>query len=43
MDGATMWIAEHRGSAEADPAAVWRILSDVDGWGSWNDGIETIT
>ncbi len=38
-----MWVAEFRGTAEADPAAVWKILSDVDGWGSWNDGIETIT
>jgi len=38
-----MWVAEFRGTAEADPAAVWKILSDVDRWGSWNEGIETIT
>lgn len=38
-----MWVAEFRGTAEADPAAVWKILSDVDGWGSWNEGIETVT
>ncbi len=37
-----MWTTEYMGTAEADSEAVWQLLSDVDGWGAWNDGIETI-
>ncbi len=37
-----MWATEYVGMAEADSAAVWQLLSDVNGWGVWNDGIETI-
>jgi uncharacterized protein YndB with AHSA1/START domain len=38
-----VWVAEFKGTAEVGPAAVWKILSDVDGFGSWNEGIETIS
>lgn len=37
-----MWATEYSLTAEASPEAVWQLLSDVDGWGAWNDGIETI-
>ncbi len=37
-----MWSTEYTGTADADAEAVWQLLSDVDGWGTWNDGIETI-
>lgn len=37
-----MWSREYTLDTEADPESVWRLLSDVDGWDAWNDGIETI-
>jgi uncharacterized protein YndB with AHSA1/START domain len=37
-----MWTTEYALSTEASPEAVWQLLSDVDGWGSWNHGIETV-
>ena len=27
----------------ADPSRLWALLSDVEAWGSWNHGIQTIT
>ena len=38
-----MWSAEYTGVSTAGPEAVWRLLSDVDGWGAWNAGIAAIT
>lgn len=43
MHEGNMWSTEYTGTADADAEAVWQLLSDVDGWGAWNDGIETIT
>ncbi len=37
-----MWRTEHTITTGASRAALWELLSDVDGWGSWNDGIEII-
>jgi uncharacterized protein YndB with AHSA1/START domain len=37
-----VWTTEYTLSTEASPEALWKFLSDVDGWGAWNDGIETI-
>ena len=37
-----MWTTEYTLDSKADPEALWRLLSDVDGWVNWNDGIETI-
>lgn len=37
-----MWTKEYALEAAASPEALWRLLSDIDGWSRWNDGIETI-
>src|SRR6476620_612125 len=37
-----MWTTEYTRTSEASPEELWRLLSDVDGWVAWNDGIETI-
>jgi uncharacterized protein YndB with AHSA1/START domain len=37
-----MWTTEYTLTAEASPETLWQLLSDIDGWGAWNDGIETI-
>jgi len=37
-----MWTTEYTLTADASPEALWQLLSDIDGWGAWNDGIETI-
>ena len=38
-----MWTTEYTLTTEASPEALWELLSDVNGWGAWNEGIETIT
>jgi uncharacterized protein YndB with AHSA1/START domain len=37
-----MWTTQYTATSNASPEALWRLLSDVNGWGAWNDGIETI-
>ena len=37
-----MWTTEYRQSTDAAPETLWSVLGDVDNWGSWNAGIETI-
>lgn len=37
-----MWSTEYTHTTDANPEALWQVLSDVKGWGAWNDGIETI-
>lgn len=37
-----MWSTEYTLTSEASPEVLWQLLSDVDGWVAWNDGIETI-
>jgi uncharacterized protein YndB with AHSA1/START domain len=37
-----MWSTEYTLVTDADAEAIWRLLSDIDGWGAWNAGIETI-
>lgn len=38
-----MWTRTYTHPTTANPARLWAVLSDVDGWVSWNDGIEAIT
>jgi polyketide cyclase/dehydrase/lipid transport protein len=38
-----MWTTEYTQSTAVSPEALWALLSDVNNWGSWNQGIETIT
>ena len=38
-----MWMREYAKDITASPATVWRLLSDVEGWVDWNDGIESIS
>lgn len=37
-----MWTTEYTLETDVSAEALWRLLSDVDGWGAWNAGIETI-
>ena len=38
-----MWVHEFSKTIHASPEMLWRLLSDVDGWVDWNDGIESIS
>jgi uncharacterized protein YndB with AHSA1/START domain len=38
-----MWVHEYSRTIPALPEMLWRLLSDVDGWVEWNDGIESIS
>jgi hypothetical protein len=37
-----MWATEYTLRTDAHPDALWRLLGDIEGWGAWNGGIETI-
>jgi uncharacterized protein YndB with AHSA1/START domain len=37
-----VWSTEYTLTTAASPEALWRLLSDIDGWGAWNAGIEAI-
>ena len=37
-----MWSAEFSEVTDAPAASLWALLSDVEGWGAWNAGIESI-
>ena len=37
-----MWTTEYSQDTEVAPEALWKLLRDVNGWGAWNEGIETI-
>ena len=37
-----MWTTDITRTTDLTPEALWPVLRDVDGWGAWNDGIETI-
>lgn len=37
-----MWTTEYSLETDASVEALWRLLGDVDGWGAWNAGIESI-
>ncbi|MGI8827323.1 MAG: SRPBCC family protein [Chloroflexota bacterium] len=34
-----MWKTEHSEETTAPPAAIWRLLTNVEGWSSWNPGL----
>ncbi|TDU84461.1 polyketide cyclase/dehydrase/lipid transport protein [Kribbella voronezhensis] len=38
-----MWTTEYTQTTDAAPEALWELLRDVNGWGAWNEGIESIT
>jgi uncharacterized protein YndB with AHSA1/START domain len=38
-----MWVHEYSKTIPASPEMLWGLLSDVDGWVDWNDGIESIS
>jgi uncharacterized protein YndB with AHSA1/START domain len=38
-----MWTHEYTKDIPAAPKTLWRLLSDVEGWVDWNDGIESIS
>jgi uncharacterized protein YndB with AHSA1/START domain len=37
-----MWTTEYTLTSNAGAESLWQLLSDVDRWVVWNDGIETI-
>jgi hypothetical protein len=37
-----MWTKQYTATVEVNPEPLWQLLSDVNGWGGWNDGIEMI-
>jgi uncharacterized protein YndB with AHSA1/START domain len=37
-----MWVHEHIGQTTASPEAVWRVLSDLDSWASWDTSMEWV-
>jgi uncharacterized protein YndB with AHSA1/START domain len=37
-----MWTHEHTVETELPPEAIWQVLSDVDGWTSWDTSMEQI-
>jgi hypothetical protein len=37
-----MWTTDYTQSTDVAPEALWQLLRDVNGWGAWNEGIETI-
>lgn len=41
MEG-TLWVHEHTGETAANPEAVWRVLSNLDEWGSWDTSMEWV-
>ena len=38
-----MWTHEHTVETELPPEAIWQVLSDVDGWTSWDTSMEQVT
>jgi hypothetical protein len=34
-----MWKTEHSEDTTASPDAIWRLLTDAEGWSSWNPGL----
>jgi uncharacterized protein YndB with AHSA1/START domain len=38
-----MWSTDYTQRTDAAPEALWRLLRDVNSWGTWNEGIEAIT
>jgi uncharacterized protein YndB with AHSA1/START domain len=37
-----MWAHEHTAETAASPQAVWRVLRDLDQWGSWDTSLEWV-
>jgi uncharacterized protein YndB with AHSA1/START domain len=38
-----MWEYEYSAETTASPEAIWAVWSDVESWGRWNPGIESVT
>lgn len=37
-----MWTHEHVAETGASPAQVWRVLADLDSWGTWDTSMEWV-
>ena len=37
-----MWVHEHVAETAVGPAAVWRVLSDLDRWDTWDTSMEWV-
>lgn len=37
-----MWEYEYAADTPTPPAAVWRVLREVDGWASWDTSMESV-
>jgi uncharacterized protein YndB with AHSA1/START domain len=37
-----MWVHEHTAESAASPQAVWRVLRDLDRWGTWDTSLEWV-
>lgn len=37
-----VWRRAYARPTKASPTAIWKLWSDVEGWGAWNAGIERI-
>lgn len=37
-----MWTHQHDATTEVETSRLWEVLSDVEGWQRWNDGVAQI-
>jgi hypothetical protein len=37
-----VWSHEHVAQTDASPAQVWRVLADLDSWGTWDTSMEWV-
>lgn len=37
-----MWSYEHAGETTAGPAAVWKVLSNLDAWAAWDTSMQSV-
>jgi hypothetical protein len=37
-----MWTHEHAADTTLSPAAIWKVLADLDGWARWDTSMERV-
>jgi uncharacterized protein YndB with AHSA1/START domain len=37
-----MWTHEHAAESPLPPAAIWKVLADLDGWARWDTSMERV-